>query len=89
MRLTIDCQTCPARGHHCGDCFVPVLGRAWVEQDARAPDPDRTAGAGLALDAGEEAAVRVLLRGGLVTEAEAGRARARPEPVLPRLHAAG
>lgn len=27
---TIDCQTCPVRGRHCGDCFVPVLGRLWL-----------------------------------------------------------
>ena len=29
-RITIDCQTCPARGRLCGDCFVPVLGRQWL-----------------------------------------------------------
>lgn len=89
MRLTIDCQTCPARGRHCGDCFVPVLGRAWAEQDARAPVQDGGAGGGLPLDAGEEAAVHVLVRAGLVSEDEARRARVRPEPLLPRLHAAG
>lgn len=98
MTLTIDCQTCPARGRHCGDCFVPVLGRAWAEEDARGR---RAAGAppangsrpaeALALDASEEAAVRTLLRGGLVSEAEARRATARAEPggASMRLHAAG
>lgn len=31
---TIDCQTCPVRGSHCGDCFVPVLGAVWLQTPA-------------------------------------------------------
>ncbi|MCE0488027.1 hypothetical protein [Ornithinimicrobium sediminis] len=27
----IDCQTCPVRGRMCGDCFVPVVARQWLE----------------------------------------------------------
>lgn len=36
----IDCQTCPVRGRHCGDCFVPLLGQVWLQEPAvrdRAP----------------------------------------------------
>ena len=33
--FTIDCETCPVRGRMCGDCFVPVLGRAWPAQGQR------------------------------------------------------
>lgn len=32
MSLTIDCETCPVRGRHCGDCIVPVLGRVWLAE---------------------------------------------------------
>lgn len=35
----IDCETCPVRGRHCGDCFVPVLGRIWLETPTRASAP--------------------------------------------------
>lgn len=28
----IDCNTCPARGRHCGQCFVPVVAGAWLNQ---------------------------------------------------------
>ncbi|MGC5583637.1 hypothetical protein [Ornithinimicrobium sp. W1665] len=34
---TIDCQTCPVRGRHCGDCFVPVLGAVWLQTPTAAP----------------------------------------------------
>lgn len=34
---TIDCDTCPVRGRFCGDCFVPLLGRLWLED----PEPPR------------------------------------------------
>lgn len=37
---TIDCQTCPVRGRHCGDCFVPVLGRAWLQTPSVSPRTD-------------------------------------------------
>ncbi|WP_134772901.1 hypothetical protein [Ornithinimicrobium flavum] len=44
--FTIDCQTCPARGRMCGDCFVPVLGRTWLQpptlrDDGRGEGPER------------------------------------------------
>lgn len=28
----IDCNTCPVRGRHCGQCFVPVVAGAWLDQ---------------------------------------------------------
>lgn len=43
--FTIDCQSCPARGRLCGDCFVPVLGRSWLEDPrpvAATPEPSRS-----------------------------------------------
>lgn len=81
---TIDCDTCPVRGRHCGDCFVPVLGRLWLEDPA--PRRDERAGAapgpeeplaGLPLDSDELTAVSALVRAGLVQPEEAARARAR------------
>ncbi len=41
----IDCQTCPVRGRHCGDCFVPVLGRLWLDDPAPASAPGSAPGA--------------------------------------------
>lgn len=38
--FTIDCRTCPARGRLCGDCFVPVLGRTWLQPPATVPRPE-------------------------------------------------
>ena len=81
---TIDCQTCPVRGRHCGDCFVPVLGRLWLEDPAPRADPDGAAEhepgaavlAGAPLDSDELAAVSAFVRAGLVTPQEASRARA-------------
>lgn len=35
----IDCNTCPVRGHHCNQCFVPVVAGAWLRQEH---DPDRS-----------------------------------------------
>lgn len=32
--FTIDCDTCPGRGRLCGDCFVPVLGKVWLQEPA-------------------------------------------------------
>jgi hypothetical protein len=84
---TIDCQTCPVRGRHCGDCFVPVLGRLWLEEprprDTREPtttgiqrEEDLTALSGVPLDSDELAAVSAFVRAGLVDPEEASRARA-------------
>ena len=46
---TIDCDSCPVRGRHCGDCFVPVLGRLWLGTpglpERAAPDPEDIPGA--------------------------------------------
>lgn len=36
--FTIDCDTCPGRGRLCGDCFVPVLGRVWLQEPSVRPD---------------------------------------------------
>ncbi|GGK69375.1 hypothetical protein [Ornithinimicrobium pekingense] len=81
---TIDCQTCPVRGRHCGDCFVPVLGRLWLEDPAPRPErsapgeeESRTVLAGAPLDSDELAAVSAFVRAGLVDPEEASTARAR------------
>ncbi|GAA1179791.1 hypothetical protein GCM10009584_22170 [Ornithinimicrobium humiphilum] len=89
---TIDCQTCPVRGRHCGDCFVPVLGRLWLDEPrpredreehrrAAAGDPAGPATdlGGAPLDAAELAAVEVFVRAGLVDPQEAAGARAQVE----------
>ena len=90
----IDCQTCPVRGRHCGDCFVPVLGRLWLEDPVpvsrpRAaptaqvpPDGPEPAGQpGTArLDSDELAAVGAFVRAGLVTPDDAQGVRAVVEP---------
>ena len=90
---TIDCQTCPVRGRHCGDCFVPVLGRLWLEEPrVRTEGPAPTeelhdeaeelpAPAGVALDSDELVAVSAFVRAGLVHPEEASRARAQVRPV--------
>lgn len=83
--LTIDCQTCPARGRLCGDCFVPVLGRTWVEAPTLAPrrepvpqppGPEHTVPDLAPLDTDELAAVSAFVRAGLVAPDEAAGARA-------------
>lgn len=89
--ITIDCQTCPARGRLCGDCFVPVLGRGWVADGAghQAParqepalPPSRPTAAPVPvaltapLDSDELAAVSAFVRAGLVDPEEAALARA-------------
>lgn len=51
----IDCETCPVRGRHCGDCFVPVLGRIWLETPTRAAEPSPRPGADRAERAGQAA----------------------------------
>ena len=83
---TIDCQTCPVRGRHCGDCFVPVLARLWLDEPRVRPDepservheqsPHAEATGGVPLDAEERAAVNAFVRAGLVHPEEASRARA-------------
>ncbi len=55
MRMLIDCDTCIARDHACGDCVVTVL----LELKPTAPEP-------LELDAAEEAAIGSLADAGLV-----------------------
>ena len=90
--LTIDCQTCPARGRLCGDCFVPVLGQSWLQDghdhgDGPRNRPDQGDGhrhapvaAGTSrhvpLDSDELAAVSAFVRAGLVDPREADRASA-------------
>jgi hypothetical protein len=53
--MLIDCDTCIARDHACGDCVVTVL----LELKRTAPEP-------LELDAAEEAAIGSLAEAGLV-----------------------
>lgn len=65
---TIDCDTCPVRGRHCADCFVPVLGRLWLAEEQRLP---RVAADGTAaLDDAEAAAAHAFVRAGLVDPEE-------------------
>ena len=90
--FTIDCDTCPGRGRLCGDCFVPVLGKVWLQDppvrragvpatdDSSAGQegsrPDTQLPRGVALDSDELAAVSAFVRAGLVDPDEAAQARA-------------
>lgn len=78
--MTIDCESCPVRGRHCGDCFVPVLGRAWLEEPTtRRPEPVEDPGeraATMPLDFEETEAVEAFARAGLISRVEAHGARA-------------
>ncbi|WP_109472989.1 hypothetical protein [Ornithinimicrobium cavernae] len=77
MSVTIDCESCPVRGRHCGDCFVPVLARAWLEEPTtRAPEPMPERPAMMPLDFEETEAVEAFVRAGLVSRTEAHTARA-------------
>ena len=81
MSVTIDCQTCPVRGRHCGDCIVPVLGRVWLADPqpvtTSQPAPQRQERAAtLSLDFEETEAVEAFARAGLISRTEASRARA-------------
>ena len=81
MSFTIDCETCPVRGRHCDDCFVPVLARTWLQDPKRLtpPEPERTpqeAGASLPLDFEETEALEVFVHAGLISRTEARSARA-------------
>lgn len=69
---TIDCQTCPVRDRHCGDCFVPVLGRLWLEDELSRPAADGS----VPLDDAEQSAVQAFVRSGLVSPDEAWGLRA-------------
>ncbi|GAA5161962.1 hypothetical protein [Ornithinimicrobium tianjinense] len=87
ISTTIDCDTCPVRGRHCGDCFVPVLGRLWLGNPGDPGRPDTAAqpraaetppvSTTVALDSDELAAVSAFVRAGLVDPEEAGGLRAR------------
>lgn len=79
MSVTIDCESCPVRGRHCGDCIVPVLGRVWLADpqpvSQPVPQPQERA-ATLSLDFEETEALESFVRAGLVSRAEASRVRA-------------
>lgn len=81
MSFTIDCQTCPVRGRHCGDCMVPVLATVWLTDPPvrpRAATPQGGAGGGsLPLDFEETEAVEAFARAGLISRTEASGVRAR------------
>ncbi len=64
--MLVDCQTCPARDVHCGDCMVTAM---------LAPE-----GAELPLDSTERAAVEAFVQAGLVQSDEAAQLHARREP---------
>jgi hypothetical protein len=81
MSFTIDCETCPVRGRHCGDCFVPVLARAWLEDPQRVtpPEPEPAPpeqGASLALDFEETEALEAFVHAGLISRADVRGVRA-------------
>ncbi|MBK9476105.1 MAG: hypothetical protein IPL94_07620 [Tetrasphaera sp.] len=59
--MTMDCAGCPIAGHGCADCVVTVLFAAEL---------------GLPLDPQEGRAVATLREAGLISAAEASRARA-------------
>lgn len=76
MSFTIDCETCPVRGRHCGDCFVPTLARVWLDEPAHRSAPATTQPAELALDFEEAEAVEAFVRAGLISRSDAHAARA-------------
>ena len=81
MGMTIDCETCPVRGRHCGDCIVPLLGRAWLEEPQtirrrESPEAMSTPTATMPLDFEETEAVEAFARLGLISRVEAHEARA-------------
>lgn len=75
--FTIDCDTCPGRGRLCGDCFVPVLGKVWLQDPpVRAAEGPAQRSRTVPLDTDELAAVSAFVRAGLVDPEEAAAARA-------------
>lgn len=81
MSFTIDCETCPVRGRHCGDCMVPVLAQVWLADPPvrpTAPTPHSgSPGDALPLDFEETEAVEAFARAGLISRREATSVRAR------------
>jgi len=73
--VIIDCQTCPVRDVHCGECIVPAL---------LAPET-----AELGLDAAERAAVTRFVEAGLVSAHDAAGLQARREPWATHVRAVG
>lgn len=41
----IDCNTCPVRGQHCSNCFVPVVAGAWLQDERDHSGPVQSASA--------------------------------------------
>ena len=93
--MVIDCQSCPVRETHCGDCMVTALGRVQPldvqPHDVHPHDvhpldapllgsPTLLSEPGLPLDAAERRAVDVFVRAGLVDAGSTGSLRARGEP---------
>ncbi|GAA1143035.1 hypothetical protein [Ornithinicoccus hortensis] len=85
---TIDCDTCPVRGRHCGDCFVPVLGKIWMAEEAIGRRPASPGGEDAPrqvltgpgpLDRAEMTAVGAFVRAGLLTPRAAEGLRAVPD----------
>ena len=79
MSVTIDCESCPVRGRHCGDCFVPVLAKAWLEEPRTRPRPapePQERPMSMPLDFEETEAVEAFVRAGLISRADAQRVRA-------------
>lgn len=79
MSLTIDCESCPVRGRHCGDCFVPVLAKAWLEEPRTRPQTapeQQVRSVTMPLDFEETEAVEAFVRAGLISRADAQGVRA-------------
>lgn len=69
--MIVECATCPAAGHRCGDCVVTVLAGLPV-LDSAGDDPGH-----LPLDAAERAAVARFVAAGLLDRRYAASVRAR------------
>ncbi len=76
--MRIDCNTCPARGHHCAECIVATLAQMPVMPPEGSPQ--LTVSHEEPLDDMERCAVDLFAGLGMITPREALRARAWCDP---------
>ncbi len=80
--MHIECGSCPVRDRHCGDCMVTALLQMPVPRTVPGPaDQGAEYEQSPTLTDRERAALEVLVGAGLVSHAEASKAR----PVVTRL----